>query len=358
MPQGLPERSFREGRLEQQVGDPTALEQVTFLVPNGWQGHDGSGICDPEDLAQIWHGRAEAAGDGWIVTFDSDIAMDSAAWRDLKNSGGRRFTHVGRLTREDGLTFTGDEAFEALARIRLGLNLALGRRVTCALPVGWRNDQPVWSRWRSAPVDRYRDVSHWLDDTVSCRQVGEVVSLMLAYTADSASQEALKNAISYYVAANVDVDVELSVAVPVSGLQLLAYLRFVTERRAYSFTRWKALNTEAQLRLLIEEVGVDTSVPDHFQHLTNARERLADDDAPRDALGLVIKMRNVVTHPTRDQPGHFSIYEWAEAGMLARYWLCLALLNTVGYHSQVAEIFQAQPRWPGQLRLVPWASDR
>jgi hypothetical protein len=41
-PRGLAERSFREGRIEQQLGDPAALEQVTFLVPNGWTGHDGS----------------------------------------------------------------------------------------------------------------------------------------------------------------------------------------------------------------------------------------------------------------------------------------------------------------------------
>ena len=65
-------------------------------------------------------------------------------------------------------------------------------------------------------------------------------------------------------------------------------------------------------------------------------------------------MRNVVTHPTRDQPGTFSVYEWAEAGILARYWLCLALLNTVGYKGQIADVMQPQPRGLGQLRNVPW----
>jgi hypothetical protein len=298
VPQGLPERSFHEGRIEQQVGDPAALEQVTFLVPNGWQGHDGGGICDSENLAQTWHGRTEAAGDGWIVTFDRDAAMDPAAWKDLKESGGHRFTHAGRLSRADGSAFTGDEAFEALARVRLGLNLALGRRVTCALPVGWRDGQPVWCRWRSAPVDGYRDVNHWLDDTTSYRQVGDVVSRVLAFTASPVNRESLKYATSYYVAANVDVDVELSVGVPVSGLQLLAYLRFVTERGTYSRTRWEALKTEGELRLLIEEIGIDTSVPAHFSHLTDVRDRLARTGPPRDALGVVIKMRNIVTHPT------------------------------------------------------------
>lgn len=208
--------------------------------------------------------------------------------------------------------------------------------------------------WRSAPVDGYRDASHWLDETTSYRQVGDAVSRVLAFTASPVNRESLRYATSYYVAANVDVDVELSAGVPVSGLQLLAYLRFVTERGTYSRTKWEDLKTEEELRLLIEEIGIDTSVPAHFRHLTNVRDRLASNGPLRDALGVIIKMRNVVTHPTRDQPGVFSVYEWAEAGMLARYWLCLSLLNTVGYQGQIAEIMQPQPRYPGQLQRVPW----
>lgn len=66
-------------------------------------------------------------------------------------------------------------------------------------------------------------------------------------------------------------------------------------------------------------------------------------------------MRNVVTHPTRDRPDKFNLYEWAEAGMHARYWLCLALLNTVGYQGKIAAVLQDQPHWRGQLRASPWA---
>jgi hypothetical protein len=40
--------------------------------------------------------------------------------------------------------------------------------------------------------------------------------------------------------------------------------------------------------------------------------------------------------------------------MLARYWLCESLLNTVGYQGKVAQIMQPQPRWTGQVCDVPW----
>ena len=153
----------------------------------------------------------------------------------------------------------------------MGLNLALGRRVTCALPVGWRDGRPVWCRWRSARVDGYRDASQWLDDTTGCRQVGEVVSRVLDFTATPGDKDSLRHAISYYVAANIDVDVELSDSVPVSGLQLLAFLRFVTQRRDYSRGQWKQMDTEKQIRLLVEDIGVETPVPAHFSHLASAQ---------------------------------------------------------------------------------------
>ncbi len=44
--------------------------------------------------------------------------------------------------------------------------------------------------------------------------------------------------------------------------------------------------------------------------------------------------------------------------MLARYWLCLSLLNTVGCQGKIAEIMQPQPRRTGQLQRIFWLSRR
>jgi hypothetical protein len=112
---------------------------------------------------------------------------------------------------------------------------------------------------------------------------------------------------------------------------MFAFLRFVTTARTPR-SQWKKKDTEEEIRLLVSQTGIQTSIPAHFGHLAKAQAQLASAGAPaRDALGTVVKMGNVVTHLTRNQPGTFSDYEWAEAGLLARFWLCLSLLNTVGY---------------------------
>ena len=345
-------------RLEQQLGDGQDLDRVTFLIPNGWQAFDGSAVCDPHDLARQWHGRLTATGGGWAVTIDPTGEMDPAAWHELKDRASYSFTHVGCLTRSDRSPFTGEEALHALDRVRVALNVALGRRTTCSLPVGWRDDAPVWAGWRSAPVDPFQPIRHWLDDTIATRQITNIVERVLDFTADLAAWEALRPAAAYYVAANMDVDVEMPVAIPVSGLQLLAYYRFVTDRGAYSRSKWKALGTEAQLRLLLDDINLDLSVQSQFMHLAAVQQRLAQHRARWDALGVVVKMRNLVTHPKKDEPALFSAREWAEAGMHARFWLCMALLNVVGYDDEVAAVMGAEPQGTGQVRPPPWTQAR
>lgn len=217
--------------------------------------------------------------------------------------------------------------------------------------------EAVWTRWRSAAVDYYRPLrssSHWLDETVIHQQVRDLITAALTFTADEANRAALTLAVAYYVAANVDVHVELAVAIPVPALQLLAFYRFVSQRKTHSQRAWKELTTEHQLRLLLADVKLDTRLPPHFRHLMDVSNRLALSGQQRDALGTIIKMRNVVTHPTRDRPADFTVYEWAEAGMLVRYWLCLALLNTVAYQGKIAVVLEGQPSVPGHLQTPPW----
>ena len=54
--------------------------------------------------------------------------------------------------------------------------------------------------------------------------------------------------------------------IPIGCVQLLAFPRFVTQHGTYSRSQWKQMDTEEQIRLLVEEVGIETPVPAHFTH--------------------------------------------------------------------------------------------
>ncbi|WP_369196450.1 hypothetical protein [Streptomyces djakartensis] len=200
--------------------------------------------------------------------------------------------------------------------------------------------------------------SDWLESTYSAQQIGELISRVLDFTNDKNSLQSFKNALAYYIAATVDVDAHLQASLPISGLQLLTYYTFVTTG-PHTPKQWEKLvpknrGTEWEVRQLLDKMQISISIPTHFQHLAAVAQQMAKNGASRDALGVVIKMRNVATHPTKQQSGDYTVYAWAEAGMLARYWLCLALLYTVGYQGDVAAVMQPRPRQPGETRGTPW----
>lgn len=341
----------------QEIGSITGADRLTFLVPNGWFAHDGYDICDPSNLMRFWSGRLTVTGEGWTVTVDARRELNSNDFRRaLRDSGGYCVTHIGELRRADNTFFTMEEADDALETLRLAFTLALGRTVNCLLPVGWRDSEAVWTRWSGLPVDPYRHVFSWRDASVTTQQIQELIECSLRYCADPYRREIIRYATSYYVTANFDVDVEMAVAVPVSGLQLLAYHRFVEERNSHSPRQWDNLNTESQIRLLLDDCQIGTTIPVHFAELTAIATKLPKDQGkPRDALGAVIYLRNKIIHPTKRKPGTWTIYGWAEASIIARHFLVLAILNTVGYQG-VEHSSLDRSRLGGAASPVPWAT--
>jgi hypothetical protein len=72
------------------------------------------------------------------------------------------------------------------------------------------------------------------------------------------------------------VDVDLTVSIPVSGLQPLAHYRFMKQRQAYSQqTAWKKFDTEGDIRLLLYDMGLTTNVKAHFVHVEAAIDRIS-----------------------------------------------------------------------------------
>ncbi|MGW3996029.1 hypothetical protein ACWEF6_21275 [Amycolatopsis sp. NPDC004772] len=347
------------GPVEQQVGDGSQLDSVTFMIPNGWRSFDATGICDPDNLKDTWHGRTVARGDGWIVTIDTCREM-SDQWDALQDTRGYRFTHVGDLRRADGTQFTGDEAFSALSRVRLGLTIALGRRTTCALPVGYRHAKPVWCRWRRAPVDPYsRSSSQWMTDAKASRQVASIVGSTLDATASSAGFRAIQGATSYYMAIANDLTIELHLPTAISAMQLLAWHSF---GKNYSKTQWNKMNSKGQVRELLNRLTISTQTPPSLKHLLDvqsdlASRKAADSEAEEpatDALASILYLRNIATHPTDKVPYEtYSVYTWAEASHVVRHWLRMALLHAARYTDVIAETNAALNPTPKTI-LPPW----
>jgi hypothetical protein len=279
--------------------------------------------------------------------------------RALRDEGQSGVTHVGQVERADGKPFHGDDAWPVLRALRLALSLAMGRAVALLLPVGWRGSQATWARWASDRIDGVRPSGSFLDLHKGHAQLRELIERVIAYCDTDARLDVLQYATSYYITATYDVDVELRVALPVSGMQLLAYNRFVEERGSHSNKTWASVGTtEDELRLLLDDCKIPTGLPPLFTHLQKVSAAAFDPaqhPSPRDALGCAMLMRNKVIHPTKGTPAKWDAFQWWEAGAFATDALLLSILQTVGYTGEHRSPLSADV-WAGETDTVPWAA--
>jgi hypothetical protein len=331
--------------------------RLSALLPNGCVIWDGAAVVDPADRRLLHRDRIISRGAGWVLLLDT-VADDTSAWKNLEAKGGFQITQILSLEREDGAPFKSDDAMKALDAVRFAMSLALGRPTEAVLPVGWRGEMAVWSRWTVGRVDPYRYVNTWLDTSITAHQVGELVGRFLDSCVDELRQDTLLYATSYYTQA-LGRNAEIGITSAISGLHLLGDSWFVEEAKIYTRGAWKTLGAEGQIRAMLSSTlcRVSTVVPQGYNHLADVERRLtssADEHKPYyDGLSCLIKMRNEVMHPSRNKRLKWTFEEWIEAHELATHFLELALLAYVGYRGKIHPR-TALNRYAGYVEDVPW----
>lgn len=340
-----------------EFGDGSALTCVTGLVANGFDAWDGSLVAAPSGWWSPMPARTTGIGGGWVATLDS-AAMSGEAWKALEGSRGYQVTQVVDLRRVDGSDFSAREAMPALEVIGYALTIALGRHLTVMLPIGWRSEVPVWTRWGFRGVDPFRTMGTWLDHSVMSVQVGELIGRILESWDDELRRDTLRDAASYLVQGQSG-HAELGITLPISGLTLLSYSHLVEELGTHSKRRWTRLGVAGQIRALVTSLRSmpDLTVPADLVYLEALRARLAakSSEPDLDGLGCIIKMRNAVMHPTRGERADWTYEEIIEGFLFATHLFEMTLLAYAGYRGRVHPRI-ASEQMAGYLEDVPWVT--
>lgn len=320
------------------VGDPTEVDDLRFFLLNGWFGHDGLNTCYDGDESR---GRIETSFGDWQLRLEprGDISPNRLR-RYQRETGRSTVTHVGRIRRDDGARFNPIEAMEVLEIVESLVGFALGRITAIVLPVGYRDDRAIWSRWKcNRAVDRPIGVTPFLDQAHTAAQMTELLRAGYATSTNPARWEVFENALGYHYSAEYDATVNMKVLLPVSALQLISYAYLVQELPSghpehLSDAQWsaKSLGTIGQLRRVLDAAGVDMSVPKHLAQLAKVQADITDHTLPApDALDCVVRLRNKVAHPKQKHAKKWTTEEWAETGFAATTMFNLAMLWWLNY---------------------------
>lgn len=360
-------RWSRKAGTERRSWDPAPIDvgsgpvdEISFFVLNGWFAFDGLNTCyDGHDRP----GRVQVGLGEWELRIEPRGDHTPKAVRDhMRGSGHSAVTHVGRIRRLDMADFDPNDAVGVLEVVETLVSFALGRVTSVALPVGMLNGEPVWSRWSALrAVDRPLGTTPWLDVSTTTAQLAELFQCGYAASLDALKWEVFQRTLGYYFSANFEATVTMKVMLPVSGLLMLSFAYFVEtlpqgDPARLSKKAWKALTAEEAIRLLLDRMAADTTVPVHLAHLVGVQSQLASSGKPApDGLSCVVKMRNDVAHPERARLARWDTYEWAEAGFEAMGFFDAAMLWWLDYQGRYMPR-TAQHRSAGDAVTVPWGT--
>ena len=207
-------------------GQPTGSAYATFLLPNV-DPPIGSGVRYP--------GRGQAAartvlnGSGWRVTLDW-AEYDRGSIDFLRGNSGYAVTMVGRAEREDGSTFSREQASELLGALGWYLSFYAGRWTGPCLIAGHdTSGTTVWEEWRCSRVTPFRTRQSWAD-TLHPPCFFEPFPGFLARWQDAGWAQAVRLAIHWYLEANAQAgSTEGSIVLTQTAFELLAYAVLVDD---------------------------------------------------------------------------------------------------------------------------------
>jgi hypothetical protein len=110
-------------------------------------------------------GRTELRAEGWRVTLDQRPGLKGIADR-LRKKGGYAFTHVGKIERMDGGSFSTKDAISQLSALHWFLSLVRGAWVFPTLVEGHaESGETVWRQWGAGRVTAWSGSPTWCDPT-------------------------------------------------------------------------------------------------------------------------------------------------------------------------------------------------
>lgn len=282
--------STLRGFVSNDAAGPDNLEHVVFHLPN-FPAFHGLWVAYP-DVGQNKAARVELEAVGWCLAIDADSDLEETL-KALRAEGGNAITHVGRLWRKDGTTFTAGEAIELLADLTWYISFALGRWCAPILVTGFRGNKEVWRSLELSRFSDWRTVNSWWDSD----NMGPFVDMFPEFQEtlhDATWKPGLVGAVHWYVEANSTTFVENAIVLAQVGLELLSWVLLVGEGRMTK-SDFDKLNAAKRFRAILQLAGVPEAIPSALAELAAEANAQGWADGPQ----ALTWFRNSIAHATR-----------------------------------------------------------
>lgn len=267
-------------------GEHEKLSYAVFNLPN-FHNYRGYGI---RSIGIAWSGRVIFEAEGWKVTLDSAEDLRKTTDR-LRVVGGYGITHVGKLERLNGESFSTEEADDMLEALFFLFSFMRGLEVSPLFPTGFdQSGNRVWEKLSVGRISPWQYVDSWFLG----EHIGSFVKLFPGFMGrwkDMVWGKVIRLVIDWYLESNSANNVS-SLFLSQAALELLSWVSLVEEVPTES-ERSIPNRASDRLRNLLLQAGIDLNIPKPQQSLIELSITEKWQDGPQ----AITTIRNSLTHP-------------------------------------------------------------
>ena len=337
-----------------EIGEGSSLSTCVFHLPN-FHDYLGSAVKYASKRS-VQRARVTLEANGWIVTIDEHPSADKNLWEALKSSAGYGITHVGKIQKTDGQTFSSEELRNLLGSLAYFLSFCRGIWVAPLLPVGFDKDGTrQWEEWRDWPLERWQTVSTWCN-LLSTECLSGSFPGFIRRLSNEVWAEPIRLSMWWYMASNMRAGgLEGSLVLAQAAFELLAWTYLVEEAKVLSKKGFEDLPASDKLRLVLSSAKIKLAIPATLHELHKLSVSASWQDGPH----ALTEMRNSLVHPLPKKrrkvldADPVAVYE---AASLALWYLELLLLWLFEYRGQYSNRLMRNVYRGEEVEAVPWVT--
>ena len=340
-------------------GSGQDLTYIKFHLTNFENFNGASRAVIEDESGERIGDRGIFEAEGWKVTVDpyktsEQINSKTSSINILKSQGGYAVTHVGKLERLDGETFTANDPRSFLEALSYFLSFVRGLRIEPLLLAGYdASDQRIWEEWALSNSDPWRkDLFTWAWGL----RAEEIASAFRGFLSWWKSWgESAKIVIHWYIASNAQAGaVEGSIVFEQAAFELLSRVFLVEKKSILSSEGFERLPAADRLKLLLSQCRIPLEVPNSLTNLS----RFSKEESYDDGAKILTEIRNFIAHSGNPKKRQKFLRQ-PESVRIEGYWLGLWYLELI-----LLSLFDYQAPYYNRLRRgdigeierVPWLS--
>ncbi|OCP17575.1 MULTISPECIES: hypothetical protein [unclassified Ensifer] len=293
-------------------------------------------------------GRVVLTHEEWRIEIQ-ELPHAQEIVKQLKSAGGSGITHVAKVDRRDGKSFSISALRRVIGDLHHFLSFARGQWTSIFGPVGYdARDAIVYESWGTLLSAPWQSGYAWLD-VHHGEHLAEAYTGFVTMLHAKQLREAVSSALYWYLRSNRGGDgagIDSGLILSQAALERLSVAVLSSSGSTIPKTAGD------KIRAACLELKIPIALPRHLKELQKAKRA---DGNLSDAINMIVGVRNELVHPKRRMVVKIApliVPCW----QLAQWYIEMFLLKLSGYNGRYSNRLKAQ--WVGEVEIVPWGNER